>query len=80
MTLLYSLKKGEIKMIDTILEEAPDFINAQNDKGETALHIVSYEGKIDIVRLLAKDADVSKKTDKEGNTPLHLAVYKNHLI
>ena len=66
----YSLKKEKSKNNRYYIRKSPDFINAQNDKGETALHIVSYEGKIDIVkRLLAKDADVSKK-DKEGNTNL----------
>ncbi|XP_011496712.1 PREDICTED: ankyrin repeat domain-containing protein 27-like [Ceratosolen solmsi marchali] len=52
----------------------PIAINAVNSKGETALHIASAAGCIEIIQvLLDAGAKVNTVTRSEGRTPLHLA-------
>lgn len=51
----------------------PEWYNARDDTGRTALHAALARGKMALVRkLLAQDADV-QCADREGRTPLHLA-------
>ncbi|GAH09892.1 unnamed protein product [marine sediment metagenome] len=53
-------------------------VNAQKQKGETALHRASFTGDMARVKsLINRDADVSAKS-KIGSTPLHFAAVKGH--
>ncbi|XP_012271624.1 ankyrin repeat domain-containing protein 27-like isoform X2 [Orussus abietinus] len=49
-------------------------VNACNEKGESALHVASANGCIEMVRLLLDaGADVGARTKLDGRVPLHLA-------
>jgi len=52
-------------------------VNAEDDKGITALHSAAMMGHIEIADLLiAKGADVNAKDEITGWTPLHYAASK----
>ena len=50
-------------------------INKKNQNGQNALIIAIMSGKPEMVKFLIKehDADVNVRTDKKGDTALHLA-------
>jgi ankyrin repeat protein len=73
-----AVRKGDFTLTKLLLEHGAD-INAQNEKGETALHIAARIKNVDIVKLLIRDGAQNKK-DKLGYTPLRYALLtKNNL-
>ncbi|KAK7074366.1 hypothetical protein SK128_009451 [Halocaridina rubra] len=51
-----------------------DYINATNKRQETPLHFASYTGNVKIIKLLVHAGANITAIDKEGNTPLHVAI------
>lgn len=55
-------------------------VNAQNNKNQTALHLASQYGNIDVLKiLLIRDNVDFFQEDAEGNTILHYAVLGNNI-
>lgn len=53
-------------------------INAQGDYGATCLHVASCNGYVEVLNLLLEQPSINPNIqDKDGNTPLHLAVAHN---
>ena len=68
------------EVLDCILKnkDTKNYINAKNNDGETALMWASYNGHLEVVKLLVTlGADVNAK-DKNGNTALMWAIYNGH--
>ena len=67
--------------IEQILDDNINFVNVQNDFGQSMLHYACANGNILIVDLLLKDKYRNKVDmnirNKEGNTPLHWAAMNN---
>ena len=73
----YAFQNGKFKVIKTLLENAgPNLdINAENDKGCTALHLACNSGHCEVVKLLlaqGEKLDVNRE-DNNGCSPLHVA-------
>ena len=78
--LMYQSQHGTPDMIEFLLTWAtPASIDLQNKDGKTALHYAAYNDKPDNISLLLEHgADRSMRTHKEGQTPVSLAMSKNH--
>ena len=64
-------RNGHVKAARKLIERGAD-LTAQDEEGNTPLHLASY-GEVDVARMLIeRGADLTAK-DKEGKTPLHLA-------
>jgi len=65
-----------------VVKELPDNKNHVNVKGKTEnspLHLASFNGYKDVVRLLLNNgADVNTVDDNNGCTPSHWVVFKGH--
>lgn len=53
------------------------WINKSNDKGDVALHYLSYRGNIEIIRLFDQYNCNVKITNKQGNNVLHFSAQGN---
>lgn len=67
-----------------ILLHDDEFIDKQNDKGETPLHIAAKYGYILVVLIFLllnkQDTKLLTTIDNESNTPLHVTVSHGHEI
>ncbi|XP_078389401.1 NF-kappa-B inhibitor beta-like [Cetorhinus maximus] len=68
----------EVAFLDFLLglTKGTDYLNLQNDRNQTALHLAVIVERADLVeKLVAAGADLLLQ-EREGNTALHLACYK----
>ncbi|XP_069132742.1 ankyrin repeat domain-containing protein 49-like [Argopecten irradians] len=71
--ILWAAENNEREIVETMLAEDPDLVNARDSDDYTPLHRASYNGHDAIVRvLLARKADVEARTI-DGWQPLHSA-------
>lgn len=66
-------RKGRIEEVERLLAYGICLVNETDKFGQTALHIASFQGHIDIVKLLIKKMAFLSIQDKNGWTPLHAA-------
>ncbi|VEN60140.1 unnamed protein product [Callosobruchus maculatus] len=70
--------KDSIRTVQILLQHGA-LVNCKNKDGWTCLHLVSREGKIEILKLLVEyGLDVKAKT-RNGRTALHIAGLHGHL-
>lgn len=67
-----------VEHLRTLKENADAAVNARNKSGESALHVAARVGDNRLVELLLDLYADPCVTDKNGNTPLHLAVMKDN--
>lgn len=85
------VKNGDVNLLTEFLLACPESIRDTNVNGETALHIAVLNDREEelkvltgwIQRLHKSDAisteiRVLNRQDRDGNTTLHLAAYKNN--
>ena len=54
-------------------------VNESDVADQTALHIATYNGQIDVVKYLVhKKANLNRQTRDNKDTPLHIAVHNNN--
>lgn len=68
---------GHISIMETLLQRFPDSGEARDDQNWNALHIAVERGNLEVVRYILKSNKLEaliNERNKEGNTPLHLAI------
>ncbi|CAG9859358.1 unnamed protein product [Phyllotreta striolata] len=69
----------EMLLINRECETVGEFIDAENDQGNTALVMAIDQKRLSFIKLLCrKGADINKIHPKNGYTPLRLAIEKGH--
>ncbi|VVB11929.1 unnamed protein product [Arabis nemorensis] len=84
-------KNGDVDLLTEFLLLCPDSIRDVNVNGETALHITVINDRYEELKVLrgwlqlmrnihasSTENHVLNKRDRQGNTALHLAAYKNN--
>lgn len=65
--------RGDVEMLESMLAERPELLEARNDLGKTPLHYaVTFAQEASMRYLIEQGADVSA-ADGTGLTPLHVA-------
>jgi ankyrin repeat protein len=67
----YYSKGNGVLLAQLLLERGAD-VNAQDDDSRTSLHIASYFGRADMVRVLLSAGANASAENAQGQTPLHL--------
>ncbi len=66
--------KGCVEMVDLLIQAGAD-VNLQTTDGNTPLHLASYQGKLDVIRLLLAAPDIDTTLiGAKGQTPLNLSL------
>ncbi|KAJ3365619.1 B-cell lymphoma 3 protein [Allomyces javanicus] len=65
---------GFLPVATFLAETFPDQINAANGSGWTPLHLACHGGHVSLIPPLARHGAHLSSTDRDGNTPLHLAI------
>ncbi|KAJ4868764.1 Ankyrin repeat family protein [Raphanus sativus] len=84
-------ESGDVDLLTEFLLACPECIRDANVNGETALHIAVINNRYEELKVLrgwmqrirksdasTTEIQVLNKRDREGNTALHLAAYKNN--
>jgi hypothetical protein len=72
---IQAAKTGDLEVTRTVVENHPDFINAKDETGATALHYAALSGHRELVQLLVKlGADINARDDQFGATPAGWAI------
>ena len=82
--LISACRRGDIQYVREILQihrnfKGSDWLSAQDDTGETALHRAVEGGHLEIIHLLIKAGCKVDVVNKVGETVLHRAVEGGHL-
>ncbi|XP_064105314.1 tyrosine-protein kinase Shark-like isoform X1 [Macrobrachium nipponense] len=72
-----STSQGNITVVSELLKSGYKKLDDKNNNGQTALHIASVKGHVEITEMLIKASALIEVRDGEGVTPLHLACRHN---
>ncbi|GAA0145944.1 hypothetical protein LIER_06013 [Lithospermum erythrorhizon] len=73
-------EKGCVEMLEILCLGYGDIdVNSVDSKGQTALHIASIHGLVQVVRFLLSVGSIPDIADKKGWTPLHFSAQEGHL-
>ncbi|XP_068223675.1 tyrosine-protein kinase HTK16 [Palaemon carinicauda] len=72
-----STSQGNINIVSELLKSGYKKLDDKNNNGQTALHIASMKGHVEITEMLLKASALVEVRDGEGVTPLHLACRHN---
>ena len=75
-SLISKTKDGDLVAVSEILKNGAD-VKTQDSQGKTALHYASFEGFVEIAKLLIEYGAYINVKDKQGNTPLYYAIEGN---
>ncbi|XP_041981279.1 ankyrin-1-like [Aricia agestis] len=63
--------KSSLKIIEALLESESDIANYGSTEGLTPLHMVSSQGRLDVMQMLIDYGAMVNVQDFDGDTPLH---------
>ena len=78
---LSAITKGSSRQTLLYLSRCPNVARLADHVGRTALHVAASCGQTDVVRWLVeqRQADVDRRDDESGWTPLHRALYHGQI-
>ncbi|XP_065897157.1 uncharacterized protein [Dysidea avara] len=76
--LYWAARRGHTDITDRLILANADLEKPEMSRHWTPLHAASYHGNLDIVKLLVDAGADFDATDKDGNTPLQLALQQKH--
>ncbi|XP_068629646.1 ankyrin repeat and SOCS box protein 3-like [Battus philenor] len=62
---------ASVKLIRALLENVPDIVNYGNSENLTPLHVVSSQGRLDVIQLFLEYGAMIDVQDFDGHTALH---------
>lgn len=71
--ILWAAETGKIDVVEELLQNSSELINAIDSDGYTPLHRAAYEGHTDIIKLLIERGLKVDARTNDGWTPLHSA-------
>ncbi len=72
-------ERGDMAVLQKLLQADPSRLNAPGDKGRTPLHLAAFNGNTGAVEfLIQQGADVNQRETFYDLTPLHMAAWKGH--
>ncbi|KAK2651098.1 hypothetical protein Ddye_018587 [Dipteronia dyeriana] len=74
-------ENGHVTVMKELFKKWPDVTEFLCNKGRNILHFAAKSGNENAVRCILKEEGMDKlvnKTDKDGNTPFHLAAWHGH--
>lgn len=71
------LQEIEENYVNESISIISDWINKPNDKGDTAIHYLSYRGNVEVIKFIDKYKCEAGHKNKQGNTVLHYAAQGN---
>jgi ankyrin repeat protein len=78
-SLMLAIQHGNLEIIEDLIEKRPMMVNSLSDKNVSPLMIACELGIINLIKkLIAKGGNVNA-VDKQGNTPLKLAISHGHI-
>jgi ankyrin repeat protein len=69
----------DIALLEALLAEAPELVNAVDDTGRTGLHMAAANGHLAVVCKLLSLRPTPNAANSEGNTALHYAAENNYV-
>lgn len=71
-------REGDVMLLQEIVKENPELVNAQNEQGYTPLILAAYNGQLEMVKALIKNGADLDQSFTQG-TAIHGAAFKGHL-
>jgi len=71
-------KSGDADKIKTLLQNNPNYISSNDDKGWTPLHTAAYNDRKFVIKLLMANGAEINAIAKDGVTPIDLAAMNGH--
>jgi ankyrin repeat protein len=71
-------RDGTVEIMNLLIEQRPDLIDAKDTHGATALHICSGQGHVGAVRCLLESGADASLVNSDGATAEHLAFLGRH--
>lgn len=75
----YVAQRGETSFAKEIIGLCPECAQLVDDKGQNFLHVAAAEGHLELVKQVSTmkemTSDILNKQNKEGNTPLQVAIH-----
>lgn len=72
-------KSHDIELMNRLLDFFPDVNSQRNYNGKTALHTAVRNGNVEAVKFLLQNGADPSRLDNDDSTPLHLALFKEHV-
>jgi len=76
--LMRAVYEDRFEVVRVLLGDKSLRLNAQDDRGETALHFAAARGSLEIVKLLLAHGADARATDSSGRTPATVAAAEGH--
>jgi ankyrin repeat protein len=71
-------REGDVMLLQEMVKENPELVNAQNEQGYTPLILAAYNGQLEMVKALIKNGADLDQSFTQG-AAIHGAAFKGHM-